>query len=250
MIHDGLWDVYNNVHMGNCGDQCAADYGFTREDQDAFAAESYRRALAAWESGFFQKYVVPVEVAGKKETVLVERDEDPIRFAPDKMAKLRPAFGKDGTVTAGNASGVNDGAAACVVGDGQKFKTLGVKPQARILGHANVAMEPTQFTIAPIHAMRKLADKLTLNLADVDLFEINEAFAVVTMAAMRDLKLDHAKVNIHGGAVALGHPIGATGARITIGLAHALKSKNAKLGIACLCIGGGEASAIAIERCD
>jgi acetyl-CoA C-acetyltransferase len=235
--------------MGTCGDVCAAEFGFTREQQDDFAVASCQRAIAAWDSGFYSKWVIPIEVATRKETVRVERDENLARFNADKVRALRPAFGKDGTITAGNASGINDGAAACVVVDEARVQQLGIKPLARILGHANVAMEPTKFTNAPIHAIRKLADKLNLKLADVDLFEINEAFGVVTMAAMKELNLDHAKVNVHGGAVAIGHPIGSTGAWITISLAHALRERGKKLGIASLCIGGGEASAIALETC-
>lgn len=249
MIHDGLWDVYNNVHMGTCGDKCAAEFGFSREDQDGFAIESHRRAVAAVERGFFARLIEPVQVKHRKGVTVVDRDEDVERFIPEKVSALRPAFGKDGTVTAANASGINDGAAACVVGGQERFDALGIKADARILGHANFAMAPTQFTVAPIHAIRKLSDKLNIKLSDVDLFEINEAFAVVAMVAIRELNLDHAKVNANGGAVVLGHPIGATGARLVISLAAALKETGKKLGIACLCIGGGEASAIAIESC-
>lgn len=249
MIHDGLWDVYNGVHMGTCGDACAAEFNFTREQQDDFAIESCKRAIAAWESGFYSSWVRPIEVTSRKETIRVERDENLARFDEGKVRTLRPAFGKDGTITAGNASGINDGAAACIVVGEERMNALGIRPQARILGHANVAMAPTKFTHAPIHAIRKLADKLNLKLADVDLFEINEAFGVVTMAAMKELSLPHDRVNVHGGAVAIGHPIGSTGAWITISLAHALHARKKKLGIACLCIGGGEASAIALERC-
>jgi acetyl-CoA C-acetyltransferase len=249
MINDGLWDVYNQVHMGTCGDACAADFGFTREQQDDFAIESCERAINAWESGFYGRFVIPVEVPTRKGSVTVETDENLARFDAEKVRKLRPAFGAEGTVTAGNASGINDGAAACVVVGEGKLQALGIKPLARILGHANVAMEPTQFTHAPIHAIRKLADKCDLKLADVDLFEINEAFGVVAMAAIKELGLDRSKVNIHGGAVAIGHPIGSTGAWITVSLAHALAVTGGKVGIASLCIGGGEASAIAIERC-
>ena len=249
MIYDGLWDVYNDVHMGMCGDKTAKELDFSRQEQDTFAIESYKRAQAGWKDGFFQKFVVPVEIKTRKGTTVVEQDEEPQRFNEEKFRGLRPAFGKEGTVTAGNASGINDGAAACIVMGEERMKVLGIKPQARILGHANVARDPQEFTIAPIDAIRKLSEKISLKLSDVDLFEINEAFAVVTMAAMRELKLDHAKVNVHGGAVAIGHPIGVTGARITISLAHALEHRGGKVGVACLCIGGGEASAIAIERC-
>jgi acetyl-CoA C-acetyltransferase len=249
MIHDGLWDVYNDVHMGTCGDACAEEFGFTREAQDDFAVASCQRAIAAWDEGFYDAWVLPVEVQQRKGTIRVERDENLARFDEGKVRGLRPAFGKTGTITAGNASGINDGATACIVAGEERMRALGVKPLARILGHANVALEPTKFTHAPIHAIRKLADKLDIKLGDVDLFEINEAFGVVAMAAMKELALDHAKVNVHGGAVAIGHPIGSTGAWITISLAHALRARKGRLGIASLCIGGGEASAIALEAC-
>ena len=249
MIRDGLWDVYNDVHMGTCGDACAAEHGFSRQDQDAFAIESHRRAKAAVERGFFARLIVPVEVKQRKGVTVVETDEDVQRFVPEKVGRLRPAFAKDGTVTAANASGISDGAAACIVASEERLGAMGVTPDVRILGHANVAMAPTQFTVAPIHAIRKLSDKLSLKLADVDLFEINEAFAVVAMVAIKELGLDHAKVNVNGGAVVLGHPIGATGARLVVSLAAALKERGQRRGVACLCIGGGEASAIAIERC-
>ena len=251
MIHDGLWDVYNDKHMGTCGDLCAAKYEITRQEQDDYAIESYLRANTSWENGFFAGAVVPVEIRGRKGTVIVERDEDVAHFrGADKVRALKPAFGEGGTVTAGNASGINDGAASLVVFDEAKRDALGIKPAARILGFANHAMEPEWFSVAPIHAIRKLADKLSLSLGDVDLFEINEAFAVVVVAAIKELGLDHAKVNVAGGAVAIGHPIGATGARILNTLIRALHHHDRRIGIACLCIGGGEALAVAIERCD
>ncbi len=249
MIQDGLWDVYNNVHMGTCGDTCARKYDITREQQDDFAIESYKRVIAAQEAGNFENVMVPVEVKSRKGTVVVDRDEEPTRFVEEKIRSLRPAFGSDGTVTAGNASGISDGAAAAVVVGEEQANRLGVQCSARILGYANVAMEPDWFTIAPIHAIRKLSDQLSIKLADVDLFEINEAFAVVALVAMKELGLPHEKVNVCGGAVAMGHPIGATGARLVVTLANTLRLRKQKLGIACLCIGGGEASAIAIESC-
>ncbi len=250
MIHDGLWDVYTDQHMGNCGDLCARKYDFSREEQDSYAIESYKRAIKSWEDGFHAADVVPVEVKTRKGAVTVDRDEDVGKFAGDqKLRALRPAFGPESDVTAGNASGINDGAAAMVVFDDEKKNALGIKPQARILGHANAALESEWFTIAPIHAIRSLCDRLEIKMADVDLYEINEAFAVVAMAAIRELGLDHARVNVAGGAVAIGHPIGATGARIITTLVRALQRRNKKLGIACLCIGGGEASAIALELC-
>lgn len=250
MIHDGLWDVYNDVHMGTCGDQCATEFGFTREDQDAYAIESFKRVLAAQEAGNFDDVMVPVEVSSRKGTVLIDRDEEPTRFAEEKIRKLRSAFGPEGTVTAGNASGISDGAAAAVVVGEERAKALGVKCSAKILGHTNVALAPDRFTVAPARAINKLCEKLSLGTGDVDVFEINEAFAVVAMAAMKELNLPHEKVNVSGGAVAMGHPLGATGARIVVTLMNALRLRKQRLGIACLCIGGGEASAIAIERCD
>ena len=250
MIQDGLWDVYNNVHMGSCGDRCAEEFGFSRQDQDAFAVESFRRVIAAQEAGHFKPTVVPVEFASRKETIVVDRDEEPTKFNEEKLRKLRPAFGPEGTVTAGNASGISDGAAAAVVVGEERAKALGIKCQARILGHANAALDPDRFTVAPIHAIRRLCDRLSIKPADVDIFEINEAFAVVTMVAMRELDIPHDRVNLLGGAVAIGHPIGATGARIVVTLMNALRIRKQKRGIACACIGGGEASAIAIEMCD
>jgi acetyl-CoA C-acetyltransferase len=250
MIHDGLWDVYNNKHMGSCGDLCAEKYGISREEQDQYALESYRRAIEAWERGAFKDVVVPVEIKSRKGTTVVERDEDLAKFNAEKLVQLPAAFGPDSRITAGNASNIDDGAAAVVVVGEERSKQLGLKPMARILGHANAATEPEWFTVAPVHAIRKLSEKLSLKLSDVDLFEINEAFSVVTMVAMRELALPHEKVNVCGGAVAIGHPIGVTGARIVIELAHWLRQRGSKLGIACLCIGGGEASAMAIEVCD
>lgn len=250
MIHDGLWDVYTNQHMGNCGDLCSRKFDFSREDIDTYAIESYQRAVKAWENGFFAEGVVPVEIKTRKGTITVDRDEDVGKFqGAEKIRSLRPAFGPDSDVTAGNASGINDGAAAMVVFDEESKSELGIKPAARILGYANAAMESEWFTVAPIHAIRKLCDKLEIKPADVDFFEINEAFAVVAMAAIRELGLDRNRVNTAGGAVAIGHPIGATGARLINTLARTLKRHDKKIGIACLCIGGGEADAIAIERC-
>ncbi len=249
MIHDGLWDVYNNQHMGTCGDICCLKYNITREEQDAYAIESYKRAIAAWEKGCFKDIVVPVEITTRKGTVVVDKDEDLGKFNAEKLVKLPPAFGKDSRITAGNASNIDDGAAAVVVVGEERMKQLGIKPIARILGHANAATEPEWFTVAPIYAIRKLSEKLSLKLADVDLFEVNEAFSVVPMVAMRELGIPHERTNIWGGAVAIGHPVGTTGARITIELMHALRQTGGKLGIACLCIGGGEASAIALEAC-
>jgi acetyl-CoA C-acetyltransferase len=247
MIRDGLWDIYNNVHMGTCGDKCAARYEISRQEQDDFAVASYQRALAAVADGTFAQEIVPVNAPAGKGTVVVAEDEQPKRFNEEKLRQLRPAFGKEGTITAGNASSINDGAAAVTVMSGEKARALGVKPQARILGYATASREPEWFTIAPIGALTKLMDKLGLKVSDVDLFEINEAFATVTMAAMKELKIPHNKVNVNGGAVALGHPIGASGARTLVTLLNAMRRRGARVGIDTLCIGGGEAVAMAVE---
>jgi len=247
MIRDGLWDVYSNVHMGSFGDRTASKYGFTRQNQDDFAVASYKRALAAQTDGTFANEIVPVDAISGKTTVTIKDDEQPKRFNEEKLRQLRPAFGKEGTVTAGNASGINDGAAAVVVLSQERVKASGIKPQARVLGYATASREPEWFTIAPIGAITKLLDRLHLKVDDVGLFEINEAFSVVTMAAMKDLSIPHEKVNVHGGAVALGHPIGASGARTLVTLLNAMKKRSAKIGVVSLCIGGGEAVAMAVE---
>jgi len=250
MIHDGLWDVYTNRHMGTCGDQCVSKYGFSREDQDTFAIESYQRATRAAKEGVFAQEISPVKIKTRKETVAVSVDEDVARLrGEDAIRKLRPAFGKESTITAGNASSINDGAASMIVFDDDRKTALGLKPDAKIVGYANAALESDWFTIAPIYAIKALCEKLKITPGGVDLFEINEAFAVVAMVAIKELKLDHAKVNINGGAVAIGHPLGATGSRLINTLTRSLIRQNKSLGIACACIGGGEALAIAIERC-
>ncbi|MBC8105973.1 MAG: thiolase family protein, partial [Anaerolineae bacterium] len=247
MIRDGLWDVYNNKHMGVCGDTCASKYEFTREQQDDFAIASFKRAQAAMAGGAFADEIVPVEAPSGKATVQIKEDENPKKFNEEKLRQLRAAFGKDGTITAGNASSINDGAAALVVISPEKVKALNVKPQAKILGYATAAHEPEWFTTAPIGAMRRLMDQLNLKVGDVDLFEINEAFAVVPMAAMKELSIPHEKVNVNGGAIALGHPIGCSGARTLVTLIYALRQRNKRTGIVSLCLGGGEAVAMAIE---
>jgi len=247
MIRDGLWDVYRNVHMGTCGDSCATKAGITRQQQDDFAVASFKRALAAIQSGVFNEEVVAVDAPAGKSTVQVKEDENPKKFNEEKLRQLRPAFGKDGTVTAGNASSINDGAAAVVVLSEQRAKAIGVKPQARVLGYATASREPEWFTLAPIGAITKLLDQLSLKVGDVDLFEINEAFSVVALAAMKELSIPHEKVNVNGGAVALGHPIGASGCRTLVTLLNALRQRKAKVGIDVLCIGGGEAVAVAVE---
>ncbi|MGO9113236.1 MAG: thiolase family protein [Thermoguttaceae bacterium] len=248
VIRDGLWDVYNNLHMGSCGDRCAAKEGISRQEQDDFAVASYQRAIKAQKEKFFAEEMVAVEIKGRKGSVFVSEDETPARFNEEKLRALRPAFDPEGSVTAGNASSINDGAAAIVVISPEKAKTLGVQPQARILGYSTYSREPEWFTLAPICAIEQLMQKLGLSVADVDLFEVSEAFSVVAIATMKQLKIPHEKVNVHGGAVALGHPIGASGTRLLVTLLSALKQRQAKIGIASLCIGGGEAVAMAVER--
>jgi acetyl-CoA C-acetyltransferase len=249
MIRDGLWDVYNNVHMGTCGDRCAEKYGFTRQQQDDFAVASFKRALAAAEKGSFAAEIEPVPVKAGKETVTVAEDENPKKFNEEKLRKLRAAFGEKGTITAGNASSINDGAAAIVVVSPDKVRSLGVTPQAKILGYVTSSREPEWFTLAPIDAIAKLLKQISLSPEQIGLFEINEAFSVVPMAAMKDLGIPHDKVNVHGGAVALGHPIGASGARTLVTLINAMKLRRTPIGVNALCIGGGEAVAMAVELC-
>jgi len=247
MIRDGLWDVYGNQHMGTYGDRCAESCHFTRQQQDDFAVASYKRAIEAQQQGWFADEIVPVEIKSKKATTIIDKDEGPTRFNEEKLRKLSPAFGAQGTITAGNASSVNDGAAAVVVLSASKASEAGIQPQAKILGAATFSREPEWFTLAPIGAIGKLLERLGLNASEVDLFEVNEAFAVVTMAAMKELGIPHEKMNVHGGAVALGHPIGASGARVLVTLLAAMKRRKAKIGIASLCIGGGEGVALAVE---
>ena len=248
VIKDGLWDVYNNLHMGTCGDRCAAKEGISRQEQDDFAVASFQRAMKAQKEKLFAEEMVAVEIKGRKGSVFVSEDETPGRFNEEKLRALRPAFDPGGSVTAGNASSINDAAAAIVVISPEKAKTLGVQPQAKILGYSTYSREPEWFTLAPVCAIERLMQKLGLSVADVDLFEVNEAFSVVTIAAMKQLKIPHEKMNVHGGAVALGHPIGASGTRILVTLLSALKQRQGKIGIASLCIGGGEAVAMAVER--
>ena len=248
MIIDGLWDVYNDRHMGNCADMCAEKYSFSREEQDAFTKESYTRAQRAQSEGKFADEIVSVEVKDRRGNVSeVSVDDEPGKADFEKMTKLKPAFGKEGTVTAANASKINDGAAALVVLDENKSAELKVKPVARILAQASVAQEPEWFTTAPVGAIQKVLKKAGLEMRDIDLFEINEAFSNVAMAAMKELDISHDVVNVNGGAVALGHPIGASGARILVTLLYAMKTRNAKRGLAAICIGGGEASALIVE---
>ncbi|HAV73668.1 MULTISPECIES: acetyl-CoA C-acetyltransferase [unclassified Limnobacter] len=249
MFLDGLEDAYDKGRlMGSFAEECADQYRFTRQAQDEFAIRSLERAKQATEDGSFQWEIAPIEVASRKGTEVVSTDEQPLKADPAKIPTLKPAFRRDGgTVTAANSSSISDGAAAVVMMKQSHAEKLGIKPLARILGHSTHAQKPSLFTTAPVGALQGLFEKIGLNAAQVDLFEINEAFAVVTMAAMADLNLPADKVNIHGGACALGHPIGASGARIVCTLIGALKKTNGKIGVASLCIGGGEATALAIE---
>ena len=249
MFLDGLEDAYDTGKlMGHFAELTATHYQFTREAQDKFAISSLQRALRAMQSSAFDKEIEPVTVEDRAGTRTVKADEQPPKANLDRIPTLRAAFAKDGTVTAANASSISDGAAAVVLMRESEAKRRGLNPRARILGHATHAQEPEWFTTAPVHAMQKLNAALGMNSNDIDLFEINEAFAVVTMAAMQELALPHEKVNVHGGACALGHPIGASGARIVVTLMHALETHDLSTGIAALCIGGGEATAVAIER--
>ena len=248
MMKDGLEDAYKpGTAMGVFAEMCADKYAFTREAQDAFAIESLRRAQKATEDGSFKAEIAPVTVASRKGEVIIDTDEQPAKGRPDKIPALRPVFKKDGTVTAANASSISDGAAALVLSRESTAKEKGLKPLARIVGHASFSHDPEWFTTAPVGAINKLLAKTGWSSGDVDLWEINEAFAVVTMAAMQDIGIPHDKVNIYGGACALGHPIGASGARILVTLLNALKQTGGKKGIAALCIGGGEATSVAVE---
>lgn len=247
MVHDGLWDVYGGKTMGIYGDKCAEKCGFSRKDQDDFAVRSFTRARKAMNEGAFDDELVPVEIASREGKKIITEDEGPLKFSEDKLRSLKAAFSKEGTVTAGNASSINDGGAALLVASDRKAESLQLRPVARVIGSATHSQEPEWFTIAPIGAIRKLLDKINWSVETTDLFEINEAFSAVTMAAMKDLEIPAEKTNIYGGAVALGHPIGCSGARILVTLLTALKRTGGKRGIASLCIGGGEAVALAVE---
>jgi acetyl-CoA C-acetyltransferase len=248
MMLDGLEDAYEKGRaMGTFGEQCAAKYQFTKEQQDAFAIASLERAQAATNSGVFKWEIAPVTVTSRAGDLLIDKDERPLKSKVEKIPTLKPAFQKDGTITAASSSGNADGAAALVLMRESTAKKLGCKPIARILGHARHSQEPEWFTTAPVGAIQKLYSKVGWSTAEVDLFEINEAFAAVPMAAMKEHNIPHSKVNIHGGACALGHPIGASGARIIVTLIGALKATGGKRGVATLCIGGGEATAMAVE---
>jgi len=248
MVHDGLWDCYNNFHMGNAGEICSKELNIPRKEQDDFAVESYKRALNAIEKGLFKNEIVPVEIKDRKGIITVSEDEEPKKTNFEKGLALKPAFDKEGTITAFNASKINDGASALVIMSEEKAKSLGLKPLAKIIAQTSFAQEPEWFTTAPAFAIRNVLHKAGMKKEDIDLFEINEAFAVQALAVIKTENLDMSKVNVNGGAVALGHPIGASGARILTTLINTLENKGGKFGIATLCIGGGEASALLIER--
>ena len=248
MIKDGLWDVYNNIHMGNCAESCARDFKFTREELDAFAINSYQKALDAQKNGKFKDEIVNVILKTKNGETVIDTDEEPSRVKFDKIPALRPAFDKNGVVTAANASSINDGAAALLVMSEEKAKSLGLKPLVEIIAQSSAAKAPIEFTTAPADAIVKVLKRANLKKEDIDLFEINEAFAVVSLAVNKILGLDASKINVNGGAVALGHPIGASGARILVTLIHEMKRRNLKYGLASLCIGGGEASALIVKN--
>ena len=249
MIHDGLWDAYHDKHMGTCAEMLSKDRNFTREAQDEYAVSSYKRAQIAQAKGVFNSELVPVEIPQRKgDPVLVSEDEEPGKARFDKIPALRPAFEKEGAITAANASKLNDGAAAILIMSEDKATELELKPIARIVAQASAAHEPEWFTTAPGKAIRKVLENANLSADDIDLWEINEAFSAVTMAAIDDYKIDPAKVNIYGGAVAIGHPIGASGARIFTTLLNGMNRTGAKYGLATLCIGGGEASALIVEK--
>jgi acetyl-CoA C-acetyltransferase len=248
MLKDGLWDPYSNFHMGNAAEICVKEYKVTRQEQDEFAIESYKRAQAAIKNGLFKAEIAPVEIKSKSGVQSVDTDEEPGKARFDKMPELRPAFDKEGSITAANASKINDGGAALVLAGERTIKDKGLKPLARVIAHGTFAHDPKWFTTAPVTAIKRALERAKMKVEDIDLFEINEAFSVVTMVAMRDLKIPHDKVNVNGGAVAIGHPIGASGARILTTLVHALGQKQKKFGLATLCIGGGEAVALIVER--
>lgn len=248
MIKDGLWDVYNQFHMGIAAEKCAKEFKFTREEQDRFARQSFERAQAAIKSGFFKKEIAAVMVPGKAGEVAFDTDEGPGKANFEKMPTLKPVFDKSGTVTAANASTINDGAAAVIVMSGDKAKQLGVKPLARILSCSYHAQAPEWFTTAPVEAVKKAVKAANLTINDIDLFEVNEAFAVVALAAAKGCEIPEAKMNVYGGAISLGHPIGASGARVLTTLLHGLEAQNKKRGLATLCIGGGEGIAMVVER--
>jgi acetyl-CoA C-acetyltransferase len=248
MIFDGLWDPYNDIHMGQCAERCVEKYQFSRQEQDDYARLSYERARAAVENDVFQAEIEPVTIPQRKgDPVLVDKDEEPFKGNPAKLDSLRAAFEKTGSITAGNASSLNDGAAALILASEDAVKRHQLKPMAKIVGSATFSQDPLWFTTAPVGAIKKVLEKTSLDLGSMDLIELNEAFATVVLAAQKDLGITTDKLNIHGGAIALGHPIGCSGARVLVTLLHALKAQGKKLGLASLCIGGGESTAMVVE---
>jgi len=247
MVKDGLWDVYNNFHMGNAGELCAKEYGFTRQDQDEVAINSYKRAASAWSNGYFNDEIVPVTISSKKGDIVITEDEEYKAVNFDKIPTLNPVFQKEGTITAANASTLNDGASALILMSGEKVKALGLKPIAKLIGYGDAAGAPEWFTTAPAKAIPIALKKAGLEIKDINYFELNEAFAVVPMSAIKDLNLDKDKVNVWGSGCSLGHPLGNTGARIVVTLISVLKHNKSKYGAASLCNGGGGASAVIIE---
>lgn len=247
MVKDGLWDPYNNFHMGNAAEICSREFAFSREAQDNFAVDSYKKAQKAIADGKFKAEITPVVIEGKKGTVTVNTDEEPGKALFEKMPGLKPAFEKEGTITAANASKLNDGAAALLLMSESEAKKRGLKPLATIISYASFAQDPKYFTTAPVGAIKKSLEMSSLKISDIDLFEINEAFANVTMAAQKTLEIPMERININGGAIAIGHPIGASGARILTTLLYSLKANSLKRGLATLCIGGGEAVAMIVE---
>ncbi len=248
MIKDGLWDPYNNFHMGTAAEICVKDYKFSRESQDEFAVNSYKKALKAIESGYFKEEIAAVKIETKKGSVLFDQDEEPLKVQFDKISSLRPAFDKEGTITAANASKINDGASAHVLMLESAAKQKSLRPMARIIAYSSFAHDPKYFTTAPVGAIKKALQMAQLKISDIDFFEINEAFSVVAQIAQKELEIPSEKLNPHGGAVAIGHPIGGSGARILTTLSYALKTHQKRYGLASLCIGGGEAVALIIER--
>ncbi len=248
MVHDGLWDPYNNMHMGSCGDMCAREHSFSREEIDEYAAESYRRAIAALDNGTIKDEVSPIDIPQRKgDPITVSEDEEPRRGRIDKLPELRAAFAKDGVTTAGNASSINDGGAAMVLSSEDAVSKNGWKPIGRVVAYAQHAQDPEWFTTAPAFAVQKLLEKQGLTVDDIDLFEINEAFSVVAMFTARQVGIPHEKLNVNGGAVSIGHPIGMTGTRLVMTALHELRRRGGKYAIASPCIGGGEATAVLVE---
>ncbi|MFZ1281411.1 MAG: thiolase family protein [Ignavibacteriaceae bacterium] len=248
IVLDGLWDAYNNIHMGSCAESCARDFSFTREELDSFAIESYKRANGAVNSGRFNDEIYPIKLTSKSSEIIIDKDEEPGKVKYDKIPGLKPVFEKTGVVTAANASSINDGAAALLVMSEEKAKQLGLKPLVEIVAQSSAAKAPIDFTTAPVDAINKVLNKAGMKTTDIGLYEINEAFAVVSLAVNKLLGLTNSNVNVNGGAIALGHPIGASGARILVTLIYEMKKRNLEFGLASLCIGGGEASAIIVKK--